>query len=193
MAWGWGCQSCSHALQACSLVPRQQVSCIVLSRRGAEPALPCAAAGGGSASSPTLMTSGPAPPQVAGSVWLSRSGARYPVHIPSTGSPEPLSVGSALLCCQLDAGPPAAVGRQDQLSQSCVPWTSFSHLLEVVRSEGHGVSLPHPHHRVTDCGIKFLLSRLEADSLALLCCPGEVQGPLYRMRLKNREFFKVRF
>lgn len=75
-------------------------------------------------------------------------------------------------------GHPAAGERQDQLSQSCVPWTSFSHLQEVVRSEGQ-----------TDCGIKFLLSRLEADSLALLCCPGEVQGPLYRMRLKNREFF----
>lgn len=52
MAWRWGLVllSCPPGL---SLVPRQQVSSIALSRQGAEPDLPCAAAGGDRASSPT--------------------------------------------------------------------------------------------------------------------------------------------
>ena len=60
-----------------------------------------------------------------------------------------------LSLCQLDAGPPCSWGAPGSTLPLLCPTDQF--FPPAGGGEGHGVSLPHPHHCVTGCGIKFLL------------------------------------
>lgn len=115
---GGGSQSCPRALQASHLYSSTgQLHRVVQAR--------CRTCGG-SASSPTLMTSGPALPLATGSVWQRRSGARSLGTFPAWGH---LSSLSARCRATLQLG-------SARISSPSVPGASISHLQEVVRGMG---------------------------------------------------------